>query len=235
MNRIITEERLTTLLHKENMLSKIEIPDNVNPFEAVVTEEELSQYEPVQIKINSVMKKLQQSRVDWQSKPRKKSGFNKFQNFKYFVLKDILPTVNEIFNKNGLYSQYNLTKDYAELIITDSSTGDYLTYRIPVQKLDNPTMQNIGAINTYSKRYLYMNALEIEEDEDELNSQDLDKSEEVKQTKVSKEELIKKISEALGETKLNTWLKTSKKEKIEDFTVEELSKVWNSYSKNIKK
>ena len=231
MNRIITEERLTTLLHKENMLSKIEIPDNVNPFEATVSEEELSQYEPVKIKINSVMKKLQKSRVDWQSKPRKKSGFNKFQNFKYFVLKDILPTVNEIFNKNGLYSQYNLTKDYAELIITDSSTGDYLTYRIPVQKLDNPTMQNIGAINTYSKRYLYMNALEIEEDEDELDSQDLDKP----VNKESKEELIKKISEALGEAKLNTWLKTSKKEKIEDFTVEELSKVWNSYSKNIKK
>ena len=231
MNRIITEERLTTLLQKENMLSKIEIPDNVNPFEATVSEEELSQYEPVKIKINSVMKKLQKSRVDWQSKPRKKSGFNKFQNFKYFVLKDILPTVNEIFNKNGLYSQYNLTKDYAELIITDSTTGDYLIYRIPVQKLDNPTMQNIGAINTYSKRYLYMNALEIEEDEDELDSQDLDKP----VNKESKEELIKKISEALGETKLNTWLKTSKKEKIEDFTVEELSKVWNSYLKNTKK
>ena len=231
MNRIISEERLTTLLNKENMLSKIEILDDGITFEATVSEEELSQYEPVKIKINSVMKKLQKSRVDWQSKPRKKSGFNKFQNFKYFVLKDILPTVNEIFNKNGLYSQYNLTKDYAELIITDSSTGDYLTYRIPVQKLDNPTMQNIGAINTYSKRYLYMNALEIEEDEDELDSQDLDKP--VK--KESKEELIKKISEALGETKLNTWLKTSKKEKIEDFTVEELSKVWNSYSKNIKK
>ena len=230
MNRIITEERLKTLLHKENMFSKVEIVD-VNPFEVTVTEEELNQYEPVQIKINSVMKKLQKSRVDWQSKPRKKSGFNKFQNFKYFVLKDILPTVNEIFNKNGLYSQYNLTKDYAELIITDSTTGDYLTYKIPVQKLDNPTMQNIGAINTYSKRYLYMNALEIEEDEDELNSQDLDKS----VNKESKEELIKKISEALGEAKLNTWLKTSKKEKIEDFTVEELSKVWNSYSKNIKK
>ena len=230
MNRIITEERLKTLLHKENMFSKVEIAD-VNPFEVTVTEEELSQYEPVKIKVNSVMKKLQKSRVDWQSKPRKKSGFNKFQNFKYFVLKDILPTVNEIFNKNGLYSQYNLTKDYAELIITDSTTGDYLIYRIPVQKLDNPTMQNIGAINTYSKRYLYMNALEIEEDEDELDSQDLDKP--VK--KESKEELIKKISEALGEAKLNTWLKTSKKEKIEDFTVEELSKVWNSYSKNIKK
>ena len=231
MNRIISEERLTTLLNKENMLSKIEILDDGITFETTVTEEDLSQYEPVKIKVNSVMKKLQKSRVDWQSKPRKKSGFNKFQNFKYFVLKDILPTVNEIFNKNGLYSQYNLTKDYAELIITDSSTGDYLVYKIPVQKLDNPTMQNIGAINTYSKRYLYMNALEIEEDEDELASQDLEKS--VK--KESKEELIKKISEALGESKLNTWLKTSKKEKIEDFTVEELSKVWNSYLKNTKK
>lgn len=231
MNRIITEERLTTLLQKENMLSKIEILDDGITFETTVSEEELSQYEPVKIKINSVMKKLQKSRVDWQSKTLKKSGYNKFQNFKYFVLKDILPTVNEIFHKNGLYSQYNLTKDYAELIITDTATGDYLSYRIPVQKLDNPTMQNIGAINTYSKRYLYMNALEIEEDEDELDSQDLDKP--VKQE--SKEELIKKISEALGEAKLNTWLKTSKKEKIEDFTVEELSKVWNSYSKNIKK
>lgn len=231
MNRIISEERLTTLLNKENMLSKIEILDDGITFETTVTEEDLSQYEPVKIKVNSVMKKLQKSRVDWQSKPRKKSGFNKFQNFKYFVLKDILPTVNEIFNKNGLYSQYNLTKDYAELIITDSSTGDYLVYKIPVQKLDNPTMQNIGAINTYSKRYLYMNALEIEEDEDELDSQDLEKS--VK--KESKEELIKKISEALGESKLNTWLKTSKKEKIEDFTVEELSKLWNSYLKNTKK
>ena len=231
MNRIITEERLATLLQKENMLSKIEILDDGITFETTVTEEDLSQYEPVKIKVNSVMKKLQKSRVDWQSKPRKKSGFNKFQNFKYFVLKDILPTVNEIFNKNGLYSQYNLTKDYAELIITDSTTGDYLIYRIPVQKLDNPTMQNIGAINTYSKRYLYMNALEIEEDEDELDSQDLEKT----VNKESKEELIKKISEALGEAKLNTWLKTSKKEKIEDFTVEELSKVWNSYSKNIKK
>lgn len=235
MNRIITEERLTTLLHKENMLSKIEIPDNVNPFEATVSEEELSQYESVKIKINSVMKKLQKSRVDWQSKPRKKSGFNKFQNFKYFVLKDILPTVNEIFNKNGLYSQYNLTKDYAELIITDSSTGDYLTYRIPVQKLDNPTMQNIGAINTYSKRYLYMNALEIEEDEDELDSQDLEKTKEAKATKLSKEELVKNLSEVLTEKTLSTLLKQNKKEKLEDFAEEGLEKLWNSYLKNTKK
>ena len=91
-------------------------------------------------------------------------------------------------------------------------------------------MQQIGSINTYAKRYLYMNALEIEEEEDGIDSTD---QEEVK--KETKEELVKKISEALGEKKLATWLKNAKKEKIEDFTEEELNKVWTNYSKNTKK
>ena len=96
-------------------------------------------------------------------------------------------------------------------------------------------MQNIGAINTYSKRYLYMNALEIEEDEDELDSQDLEKTKEAKATKLSKEELVKNLTEVLTEKTLSTLLKQNKKEKLEDFAEEGLEKLWNSYLKNIKK
>lgn len=181
----------------------------------------------------TVMKKLQQARLKWLEEPRKKSKYNNFQKYNYFVLKDILPPVNKIFNELKLYSHYNLYKDHAALVISDIETGDTLKFKIPVQYIENPTMQQIGAINTYSKRYLYMNALEIEEEEDGIDS--VDQEEKQPKQGLTKEELIKNISEALGKTKLNTWLKTSKKEKIEDFTVEELSKVWNNYSNNTKK
>lgn len=179
---------------------------------------------------NSVMKKIQQARIEWLKEPRKKSKYNTFQKYNYFVLKDILPPVNKIFNELKLYSHYNLYKDHAALVITDTETGDSIKYKLPVQQIENPTMQQIGSINTYAKRYLYMNALEIEEEEDGIDSTD---QEEV--TKETKEELVKKISEALGEKKLATWLKNAKKEKIEDFTEEELNKVWTNYSKNTKK
>lgn len=179
---------------------------------------------------NSVMKKIQQARIEWLKEPRKKSKYNNFQKYNYFVLKDILPPVNKIFNELKLYSHYNLYKDHAALVITDTETGDSIKFKLPVQQIENPTMQQIGSINTYAKRYLYMNALEIEEEEDRIDSTD---QEEVK--KETKEELVKKISEALGEKKLATWLKNAKKEKIEDFTEEELNKVWTNYSKNTKK
>ena len=172
---------------------------------------------------NSVMKKIQQARIEWLKEPRKKSKYNNFQKYNYFVLKDILPPVNKIFNE----LKY---KDHAALVITDTETGDSIKYKLPVQQIENPTMQQIGSINTYAKRYLYMNALEIEEEEDGIDSTN---QEEVK--KETKEELVKKISEALGEKKLATWLKNAKKEKIEDFTEEELNKVWTNYSKNTKK
>lgn len=184
---------------------------------------------------NSVMKKLQQARLKWLEEPRKKSKYNNFQKYNYFVLKDILPPVNKIFNELKLYSHYNLYKDHAALVISDIETGDTLKFKIPVQHIENPTMQQIGAINTYSKRYLYMNALEIEEEEDGIDSTDQEEEEEQPKQGLTKEELIKNISEALGEKKLATWLKTSKKEKIEDFTEEELNKVWTNYSKNTKK
>ena len=179
---------------------------------------------------NSVMKKIQQARIEWLKEPRKKSKYNNFQKYNYFVLKDILPPVNKIFNELKLYSHYNLYKDHAALVITDIETGDSIKFKLPVQQIENPTMQQIGSINTYAKRYLYMNALEIEEEEDGIDS--VDQEEKPKETK---EELVKKISEALGEKKLATWLKNAKKEKIEDFTEEELAKVWTNYSKNTKK
>lgn len=114
----------------------------------------------------SVLQKLQQARVMLQNKKLKKTGFNPFQKFNYFELSDFLPQVNNIFNELKLYSHFNLYKDKAKLVIICTETNEQLQFTTPIQQVkENAKMQDIGAIHTYSKRYLYYNALEIVEND----------------------------------------------------------------------
>ena len=119
--------------------------------------------------------KLQQSRVDLQKKELKKSGNNKFANFKYFELADFLSSVNEILLNNGLYSEFNLIKtvdengvieEKATLTIIDVETEKQRVFETPAVDVDVKganSIQNLGSKHTYLKRYLYLNALEIAE------------------------------------------------------------------------
>lgn len=114
----------------------------------------------------SVLQKLQQARVMLQEKNLKKTGYNPFQKFNYFELSDFLPQVNNIFNELKLYSHFNLYKDKAKLVIICTETNDQVQFTTPIQQVkENAKMQDIGAIHTYSKRYLYYNALEIVEND----------------------------------------------------------------------
>lgn len=117
-------------------------------------------------KENRVLQKLQQARVMLQEKNLKKTGYNPFQKFNYFELSDFLPQVNNIFNELKLYSHFNLYKDKAKLVIICTETNEQLQFTTPIQQVkENAKMQDIGAIHTYSKRYLYYNALEIVEND----------------------------------------------------------------------
>jgi peptidyl-prolyl cis-trans isomerase family protein len=114
----------------------------------------------------SVLQKLQQARVMLQNKKLKKTGFNPFQKFNYFELGDFLPQINEIFNELKLYSHFNLYGDKAKLVIICTETNEQVQFTTPIQQVkENAKMQDIGAIHTYSKRYLYYNALEIIEND----------------------------------------------------------------------
>jgi len=114
----------------------------------------------------SVLQKLQQARVMLQNKNLKKTGFNPFQKFNYFELGDFLPQINEIFNELKLYSHFNLYQDKAKLVIICTETNEQVQFTTPIQQVkENAKMQDIGAIHTYSKRYLYYNALEIIEND----------------------------------------------------------------------
>jgi len=114
----------------------------------------------------SVYKKLQAARVELQSMKMKKSGNNKFAGYNYFELGDFLPTINAMFDKCGLFSQVSYTADLATLRIVDTEDGSEVTFTSPMGSAALKgchEVQNIGAVETYQRRYLYVTALEIVE------------------------------------------------------------------------
>ena len=114
----------------------------------------------------NVYKKLMESRIKLQSMELKKSGHNKFANYKYFELGDFLPQIQDIFNKIGLCSFISFTSEYATLTIVDTEDNSQVVFTSPMAEANlkgSHAIQNIGAVETYSRRYLYVSALEIVE------------------------------------------------------------------------
>lgn len=114
----------------------------------------------------NVFHKLQTARVALQHTALKKSGMNKFAGFKYFELADFLPHINNIFDDLGLTSIFNVSADGATLTIVDvdKPDGNIIIFTSPIadaQVKGTTPVQSLGAVHTYLKRYLYMNALEI--------------------------------------------------------------------------
>ena len=108
--------------------------------------------------------KLQSARVELQNIDLKKSGYNKFQNYAYFELKDFLPTINSIFNKLGLCHSLEFDKELATMRIFDRDTGGQIKFTCPMAEANmkgNQPVQNLGASITYITRYLLVMALAI--------------------------------------------------------------------------
>ncbi len=114
----------------------------------------------------SVHKKLMQARIKLQQVKLKKSGLNKFAGFEYFELGDFLPTVQSIFAEIGLCGVVSYDKDLATLTITDIDDNSQIIITTPMAEANlkgvHP-IQNMGAVETYSRRYLWVTALEIVE------------------------------------------------------------------------
>ena len=115
----------------------------------------------------NLYQKLQKVRVELQNSKLKKSGKNTFSKYEYFELGDFLPKVNELCEKYNLSTIFQFTKEQADLIIIDvDDTEKFEVFSTPVEitSLKGGTaMQNIGATQTYARRYLYVMAFEIAE------------------------------------------------------------------------
>jgi SpoU rRNA methylase family enzyme len=114
--------------------------------------------------MSNVYTKLMQARLKLQSTALNKSGHNKFAGYKYFELGDFLPTIQNIFNELGLCGVVSYTQDLATLTITDGTDNIVITSPMGSAALKGcHEVQNIGAVETYQRRYLWVTAMEIVE------------------------------------------------------------------------
>jgi hypothetical protein len=142
----------------------------------------------------SVYKKMAKARVMLQSIEMTKSGNNKFANYRYFELADIMPHINVIFDQLGLFGWVTYDKEEATLTIRDvdgDDAGIHITSPMAEASMKGcHPIQSLGAVETYQRRYLWMTALEIVEHDA------LDASEPMKEEKpVKKEHSVKKEQE----------------------------------------
>ncbi len=113
-----------------------------------------------------VYKKLVEVRNELQTMPLSKSGHNKFAGYKYFELGDFLPSIQTLFKKHGLCDVISFTQELATMVVYDVEDGSSATFTSPMgsaQLKGCHEVQNIGAVETYQRRYLYVTALAIVE------------------------------------------------------------------------
>lgn len=184
-------------------------------------------------------------RVELQNAKLKKSGKNKFAGFDYFELADFLPKLNELMLSEGLNDRFYIKDDLATLEI--QKDGEINTYTMPFVMFETPTnrredkttgevyevksmqdIQYLGALNTYYKRYLYLNAFGITDGEiiDSMNN------EEIKSEPKATPKQIELLLKIYKDDNLNKLLELNNITKIEDITMKKASEL---ISKNVKK
>jgi len=116
--------------------------------------------------MTTVYKKLMQARIKLHGMAIKKSGHNKFAGYDYMELGDFLIPTQQIFSELGLCGLVSFTKDMATLTITDTDDGSQIALTSPMGSAALKgchEVQNIGAVETYQRRYLWVTAMEIVE------------------------------------------------------------------------
>lgn len=117
--------------------------------------------------MSNIYSKMQKARCEFQEKPLKKSGHNKFAGYRYFELGDFLPTINSLLEKYNLCSNISFDNEMATLTIVNAeNTDEKLVFTSPMSNASLKgchDVQNLGAVQTYLRRYLWVNAFEIVE------------------------------------------------------------------------
>ena len=120
----------------------------------------------------NIAEKVAVARVAFQDMGIKMSGKNTFAGYGYYELGDILPAINRLGVQHGFLCEVSFEKEIARLIVRNIEKPDEcLVFTSPMSTASLKgchEVQNLGAVETYIKRYLYQNAFEIVES-DSLN------------------------------------------------------------------
>lgn len=188
-------------------------------------------------------------RVKLQNAKLKKTGKNKSAGFDYFELADFLPKLNELMLEEKMNDRFYIKDGYATL---ELQKGEEINqYTMPFTMFETPTyrrenrdtgeiydvksmqdIQYLGALNTYYKRYLYLNAFGITDGEviDSMNNDEITpKKREAKATE-SQLNLINKLDINIKNKILEKYNIT----KLEELNVKQASEIISNMKGNDK-
>ena len=145
----------------------------------------------------TVYAKLNAARAAFHAKSLKKSGKNSFAGYSYFELGDFLIPALQVFETYGLCPVVSFSAETAHLDLHDVETGEMISFVSPMAEANlkgTHPIQNLGAVQTYQRRYLYMAALEIVEHDAIVDSKRLEDN-----GKISRDQL-EKVQDLIAET-----------------------------------
>lgn len=140
----------------------------------------------------NVYGKLIEARKKFLDAGVKKKGVNRYAEFKYFRLDEIIPTKQEIFREVGLADIITFGNEVATLTIYNvdnpDESIDFMSQLAPDESMIKNPIQKVGAIQTYVRRYLYLLALDIIESDgiEETTDKPVEVEEKSAKTKVKK-------------------------------------------------
>ena len=197
--------------------------------------ERLEEIEPMEEE-RTLNERIISIRVKLQNSKLKKSGNNKFAGFDYFELADFLPRLNELMLEEGINDLFTIEGDEVALTLLRGEEEQtykmpFINFSVPVNKSGQPSMQEIqylGALNTYYKRYLYLNAFGITDGE-VIDSMDNNEYKATKKATTEKKEVkaspkqIELIQSLVSD--IPAMLNYYKVENIEDLTIQQASEI----------
>ena len=175
----------------------------------------------------NIYEKMQIAKLSILKANLKKSGENKFAGFKYYELADIVPTIIQICNDIKLFTSISFSNDYATLeIINAEEPTEKLLYSSPMKELELKScnqIQALGGVETYQRRYLYMSAFDIIENDmfDAVEPEPVDST-----INASIESALRKmiINHKKSDEEVKAVLKELKHEKLNELKVSEVVK-----------
>ena len=171
----------------------------------------------------NIYQKLMEVRTNFHKLELKKSGHNKFANFKYFELGDFLVPATKLLNEEGLCPIVTFNNEVAKMVLVNTDNpSETIEFTSPMRDLELKganSMQSLGGVETYQTRYLYIQLLNIVESDsfDAVSGKDEHISE--KQVKrlyvIAKGKDFNEISKILNENKFKKFADITK-DKYED-------------------
>lgn len=114
----------------------------------------------------NVYQKLQRCRKELKALPIKESGNNSFAGYRYMELADFLPHIIELCDKHNLCTVITFDEIATLTVINSDKPDESIIFTSPIadaQLKGCHPVQNLGAVQTYLRRYLYVTAFDVSE------------------------------------------------------------------------